>query len=196
MYRNVRIAAPVLTAFAGLALITGCTNTAPEPLETGVPSTSNSTSNGTPESMTASPTGSSSSAAPGSSGETITLSRDQEHRITEPNTSITISCNGGGDIDVQTTGTNVKTTGQCEDIDIRGNDNTVSGEDAESLDIDGNNNEANLKNVPEIDVDGTGNTVGVEETRDIDVEGESNSITYASGDPTVETTGTNSVSAR
>ena len=191
MYRNVRITAPVLTAVAGLALITGCTNTTPEPLETGVPSTSN----GTPGSTTASPD-SGPSAASGNSDETITLSRDEEHRITEPNTSISITCNGGGDIDVQTNGTSVKVTGQCEDIDIRGNDNTVSGEDAESLDIDGNNNEANLRNVPEVDVDGTGNTVGVEETRDIDVEGESNSVTYTSGDPTVETTGTNSVSVR
>lgn len=123
-------------------------------------------------------------------------SRGDQHRITEANSSITIRCNGGGDIDVQTNGTSVKATGQCEDIDIRGNDNSVSGEDAESLDIDGNNNEANLRNVSEIDVDGTENSVGVEEARDIDVEGESNSVTYASGDPTVETTGTNSVSAR
>ncbi|MER2136994.1 MAG: DUF3060 domain-containing protein [Arthrobacter sp.] len=196
MYRNVRLAAPVLTAVACLALITGCTNTSPEPLETGVPSTSNSTSSGTQGSVTASPTDTGTSTASGSSGGTITLSRDEEHRVTEPNASITIECNGGGDIEVQTNGASVKTTGQCEDVDIRGNDNSVSGEDAESLDIDGNNNEANLMNVPEVDVDGTGNTVGVEETRDIDVEGESNSITYASGDPSVETTGTNSVSAR
>ena len=192
MYRSFRVTAPVLTAVAGLALVTGCTNTTPEPLETGVPSTSN----GTPESVSASPTDSGTSAASGNSDESVTLSRDEEHRITEPNTSITVACNGGGDIDVQTNGTNVKTTGQCEDIDIRGNDNTVSGEDAESLDIDGNNNEATLMTVPEIDVDGTGNTVGVEQARDIDVEGESNSVTYASGDPRVETTGTNSVSVR
>ncbi|KPN18793.1 DUF3060 domain-containing protein [Arthrobacter sp. Edens01] len=192
MYRSFRVTAPVLTAVAGLALVTGCTNPAPEPLETGIPSTSA----GTPESVSASPTDSGTSAASGNSDETITLSRDEEHRITEPNTSITVTCNGGGDIDVQTNGTSVKTTGQCEDIDIRGNDNSVTGENAESLDIDGNNNEANLRNVPEIDVGGTGNTVGVEETRDIDVEGENNSVTYASGDPTVETTGTNSISAR
>lgn len=192
MYRNFRITAPVLTAVAGLALITGCTNPTPEPLETGTPSTSA----GTPENTTASPTDSSAAPASGGSGEEITLSRGDAHRITEANTSISITCSGGGDIDVQTSGTSVKTTGQCEDIDIRGNDNSISGEDAESLDIDGNNNEANLMNVPEIDVDGTENTVGVEETRDIDVEGESNSITYASGDPIVETTGTNSVSVR
>lgn len=192
MYRNVRITAPVLTAVAGLALITGCSNTTPEPLETGIPSTGE----GTPGNMTASPTGSSASAVSGGSDAAITLSRGDEHRITEPNTSITITCSDGGDIDVQTNGTNVKTTGQCEDIDIRGNDNSVSGEDAEGLDIDGNNNEANLRNVSEIDVDGTGNTVGVQETRDIDVEGENNSVTYTSGDPIVETTGTNSVSVR
>ncbi|MBP3036594.1 DUF3060 domain-containing protein [Arthrobacter sp. zg-ZUI100] len=186
MYRNFRITAPVLTAFAGLALITGCTaSPAPAPPETG-----------TPESMAASPTDSSASAAPGGSGAAITLNRGDEHRITEANTSITITCSGGGDINVQANGTSVKTSGQCEDIDIRGNDNSVSGEDAESLDIDGNNNEANLMNVPEIDVDGAENTVGVEETRDIDVEGENNSVTYASGDPLVETTGANSVSAR
>ena len=192
MYRRVRITAPVLTAVVGLALITGCNNTAPAPLETGTPSTSA----GTPESMSASPADSSASAAPAGSDAEITLSRDGEHRITEANTSITVTCDGGGDIDVQTNGTSVKVTGQCEDIDIRGNDNSVSGDDAESLDIDGNNNEANLMNVPEIDVDGTGNTVGVEQARDIDVEGESNSVTYASGDPRGETTGTNSVSVR
>jgi len=192
MYRNFRITAPVLTAAAGLVLITGCTNPAPEPLETGTPSTSAAT----PENKTASPADSSASAAPDGSGAEITLNRGDEHRITEADTSVTITCNGGGDIDVQTSGTNVKTTGQCEDIDIRGNDNSVSGEDAESLDIDGNKNEVNLMNVPEIDVDGTENTVGVEETRDIDVEGESNSVTYASGDPIVETTGTNSISVR
>ena len=191
MYRNFRVTAPVLTAVAGLALITGCTNPAPAPLETGIPSTSA----GTPGSTTASPDSGASAASEGS-GEAITLSRDDEHRITEANSSITVTCNGGGDIDVQTNGTSVKVTGQCEDIDIRGNDNSVSGEDAESLDIDGNNNEANLRNVSEIDVDGTENTVGVEETRDIDAEGESNSVTYASGDPRVETTGTNSVSVR
>jgi len=194
MYRNLRITAPVLTAVAGLALITGCTaDPAPMREETGTPSASSA---GTPGSTTSSPTDSSASEAPSASGGAIALSRGDERRITEENTSISITCSGGGDIDIETNGTSVQTTGQCEDIDIRGNDNSVSGENAESLDIEGNSNSANLMNVPDIDLDGTANTVGVEETRDIDVEGESNSLTYASGDPVIKIEGTNSVSAR
>ncbi|MCQ1951468.1 DUF3060 domain-containing protein [Arthrobacter sp. zg-Y859] len=194
MYRSSRITAPVITAVAGLALIAGCSaDPAPTPEETGTPS---STSVGTPESTaTASGTDPSASTASGSSAATITLSRGQEHKITEANTSVSITCSGGGDIDVETNGSTVRTTGQCEDIDIRGNNNSVSGEDAESLDIEGNNNSATLSNVPDIDVDGTANSVGVEETGDIDVEGENNTVTYTSGDPLIETEGTNSVSA-
>ena len=190
-----RIAAPALTAVAALALIAGCTaDPAPTPEETGSPS---ATSAQTPDSTaTASPTASSSSTSSGGSGAAITLSRGQEHKVTEANSSVSITCAGGGDIDVETNGSSVQMIGQCEDIDIRGNENSVSGEDAESLDIEGDNNTADLRNVPEIDVDGTANTAGVEETRDIDVEGENNSVTYVSGDPMIETEGTNSVSAR
>ena len=195
MYRKSRIAAPVLTAVVGLTLITGCTaDPAPAPEETG---TASSTAAGTPENTaSASPTDPSASAAQSSSGAAITLSRGQEHRITEANASVSITCSDGGDIDVETNGVTVRTTGPCEDIDLHGNDNSVSGEDAESLDVEGNNNSANLRNVPDIDVDGTANTVSVEQTGDIDVEGENNSITYTSGDPVIETEGTNSVSAR
>ena len=190
-----RITAPLLTAVAGLALITGCTaDPAPTPEATGTPSAS---SPGTPDrTATASPTDLGASTASGAAGATVTLSRGQEHKITEANTSVSITCSGGGDIDVETNGSSVQTTGQCEDIDIRGNDNSVSGEDAESLDLEGSNNSANLRNVPDVEVDGTGNTVGVEETRDVDVEGENNTVTYTSGDPVIDTEGTNSVSAR
>ena len=195
MYRNVRITAPVLTAVAGLALITGCTaDPAPTPEATGTPS---ATSPGTPESTaTASPTDLGASTESGAAGSAITLSRGQEHKITEANTTVSITCSGGGDIDVETNGSTVQTTGQCEDIDIQGNDNSVTGEDAESLDVEGNTNEVTLINVPDIDVDGTGNTVSVEETRDVDVEGENNTVTYTSGDPVIETEGTNSVPTR
>ena len=196
MYRNVRITAPVLTAVAGLALVTGCTaDPAPTPEATGTPS---ATSPGTPESTaTASPTDLGASTASGAAaGETVTLSPGQDYRVTDANTSVSITCSGGGDIDVEANGATVQTTGQCEDIDIRGNDNQVSGEDAENLDLEGTNNEATLRNVPDLEVDGTANTVGVEETRDIDVEGENNTVTYTSGDPLIKTEGTNSVSAR
>lgn len=192
MFRTSRVTAPLLTAVAGLALITGCTaDPAPSPEET-----SSSPSAGTPESTaSASPKASGTSAAPSTSGTAITLSRDQEHRITEANTSASITCSGGGDIDVETNGVSVRTTGECEDIDLHGNDNSVSGEDAENLDVEGTNNSANLKNVPDIDVDGTANSVTVEQTGDIDVEGENNSVSYTSGDPVIETEGTNSVTA-
>ncbi|MCQ2002197.1 DUF3060 domain-containing protein [Arthrobacter zhaoxinii] len=194
MYRS-RISAPVLTAVAGLALITGCTaDPAPTPEETG---TASSTAVGTPDNTaTASPTDLGASSAPTGSGATITLSRGQEHKITEANTSVSITCSDGGDIDVETSGASVQATGQCEDIDVDGNANSVTGEDSESLDIEGSNNEVTLRNVPDIDVDGTANTVGVEQTGDIDVEGENNSVTYTSGDPVIETEGTNSVAVR
>ena len=195
MYRKSRFTVSALSAAAGFALITGCTaDPAPTPEATGTPSPAGPAS--LESTATASPTASSGSAAAGSaapnaSGASIGLGPEDEHRITEPNTTVSITCADGGDIDIETNGTTVRTAGQCEDLDITGNNNTVTGENAESLDVQGSNNTATLTNTPEIDVDGDTNSITVEDTRNIDVEGDNNTVTYSTGNPAVENQGNN-----
>ncbi|WP_181033673.1 DUF3060 domain-containing protein [Arthrobacter sp. SX1312] len=106
-----------------------------------------------------------------------------------------MECSSGGDIDVESNNVEVTVTGDCEDIEIDGDNNTISGGSADMIDIEGNSNTAEADAVEEISVDGDGNTVEVGETRAIDVEGNDNTVTYRTGDPVVETEGSNSVSA-
>ncbi|MBG6182639.1 hypothetical protein IWX65_000572 [Arthrobacter sp. CAN_A214] len=108
---------------------------------------------------------------------------------------MTIECSGGGDIDVEADDTVLEFTGDCQDIEVDGDNNTITGDNAEKADIEGNNNTVTAATIGEIDVDGDSNTVEVEETRSIDVEGDDNTVTYMSGEPVIETEGNNSVSA-
>ncbi|WP_326964180.1 DUF3060 domain-containing protein [Arthrobacter sp. PL16] len=118
-----------------------------------------------------------------------------EHKITSSGETVTVECSGGGDIDVETDDVDLTVTGDCEDIEIDGNTNKVTGGAADKIDIEGDGNTATSGSVEEVSVDGDRNTIEVEETRDIDVQGDDNTITYQSGDPSIETEGNNSVSA-
>ncbi|RJT75106.1 DUF3060 domain-containing protein [Arthrobacter cheniae] len=202
MRNTYRPAATILSAATLLALISGCTdNATPPPVNapTGTVSADAPapvTPEGTSTASTASDSSSTPPAGETATGKPIRLSQEDEHDITSANTTVTIVCEGGGDIDLDADGTTVDITGECEDIDIDGNDNTVTGETVGSLSIDGTNNTATMASAPDIDVDGSTNAVTVEDTRDIDVDGDSNTVTYASGDPSIENEGNNSISAR
>lgn len=117
-----------------------------------------------------------------------------EHKITSAGQTVTVECAGGGDIDIEADDVQLTFSGDCDDVEVDGDGNSITGGDAAQVDIEGDDNSAALGQVDEVSVDGDRNSVDVEETSDIDVDGDDNSITYASGDPLIETEGTNSVS--
>ena len=118
-----------------------------------------------------------------------------EHKITSSTDPVTVECTGGGDIDIETDNVDLTLTGDCEDVEIDGDNNTITGGNADTLDIEGDGNTATTGSVPEVSVDGDNNTIEVGETNDINVEGDENTVTYQTGDPVIETEGNNSVAA-
>ncbi|MFC3299374.1 DUF3060 domain-containing protein [Arthrobacter agilis] len=162
--------------------------------------TSSATSDATPSTTalrTANPTASAtgSASAGGQPAATISLVAGAEHKITGSADPVTVECTDGGDIDIEADNVDLTITGDCEDVEIDGDENTITGGNAETLDIEGDGNTVATGTVPEVSVDGDNNSVEVDETSDVSVEGDENTVTYQSGDPAIETEGNNSVSA-
>lgn len=117
-----------------------------------------------------------------------------EHKITSSTGPVTVECSGGGDVDVETDNAEVTITGDCEDIEVDGDGNTITGGSADSIDIEGDGNTVEAGVVEDVSVDGDTNTVEIDETRAVEVEGDGNTVIYQTGEPLIETEGNNSVS--
>lgn len=104
---------------------------------------------------------------------------------------VTVECDGGGDIHIEADEVQLTLTGDCEDIEVDGSENSITGEDTASLDIEGDTNSVTLESAGEVTVEGDENSVAVEEATTIDVDGEDNSVTYVSGNPVISSEGNN-----
>lgn len=127
--------------------------------------------------------------------EPITLTNDAEHRVTDPG-DVAVHCDGGGELYVQVAAV-VTVTGSCQDVDVLGDDATVSVESVGDVDVDGSSNEVTADEIDELDITGNGNTVDVTAIRSIDVEGADNTVTFGDGSPDIDDEGAgNSITAR
>lgn len=113
----------------------------------------------------------------GDAATVVPLARGGEYDITQSGLTISIHCDGGGDVDIDANDVTVDITGNCEDIDV-----------------DGNNNVVRAENVDEVEIEGSGNSVTVLAVREIEVEGSGNTVTYTSGNPVIENEGDNTIS--
>lgn len=198
----------VIVAVAMLAVMSGCTNgTTPPPqdapsgtasIEGSAPDTPDESASASPSSPSETSTETATATATATTTAedgSIALSRGDEYKVSSPDTTVSITCTDGGDVDIETNGAVLTIVGDCEDVDIDGNDNNVTGENADKLDVEGTGNTAAFANIREIDIGGSTNDITVEDTSDIEVEGDNNTVTYTSGDPAIEIEGNNSVTA-
>ena len=129
-------------------------------------------------------------AAEGTEGESngyVTLSGEQEHRVTDA-AAVDIACDGGGEIDVEAAA-EVTLTGDCRDIEIHADGATVIADQARDLEIEGSQNQVTVETLRELQVEGSDNTVDLGAVDEIEVEGSDNTVTYGEGDPRVEDEG-------
>ncbi|KNC18341.1 hypothetical protein AC792_12665 [Arthrobacter sp. RIT-PI-e] len=119
------------------------------------------------------------------------MTREMEHRITEPGTTHTIRCDAGGDIDVRADDVTLTLSGDCEELEIDGSRTTVTSENLNDLDIQGDSNSVTASEVRELSLEGSTNTITLSSVTEIDVEGSDNTVSYESGDPRVDDEGRN-----
>lgn len=178
---------------AALALMVGCSTDSPDvPTD---PATQGAVTEGAPPGDTVPPSApidvdTNSDAAP---AVDLVLTRDDDYSTTQSGVTLNITCDGGGDIDIDANDVQLQVTGDCQDIDVDGNTNTVDADNVDDLDVDGNGNVISGNNIRSIDVDGDTNTVRVQSATEIDVEGNGNTVTYATGQPSIDNEGDNNI---
>lgn len=178
--------------FAALVVLAACGTNTSETVGGPAPAANTAVTLGSPEASTPSPADAP-AAAPAASPESIVLTRDQDYSTGQSGITLTVRCDGGGDITIGANDVRVQASGNCEDIDIDGNGNSVVAENVDDLDVDGSGNTVQAATARTVEVDGGGNTVRVASTTDIEVEGNANTVTYGGGNPSIENEGDNVV---
>ena len=125
----------------------------------------------------------------------VPLTRGGEFETTQNGLTVTIVCDGGGDVDIDANDVVATIVGNCEEIEVDGSNNIVSAENAEEIDVDGANNEITAGDVVEIEVEGTGNVITTTSAIEIEAEGSGNTVRFGSGSPTIDDEGSNDISA-
>lgn len=131
-------------------------------------------------------------AAASAEGTPVALSAGMDHRITDNGSSHTVQCDGGGDVDVRANDVTLTVRGECEEIEIDGSGNSVTGENTREIDVQGNNNTVTATDVRELSLEGTANTATLTSAEEIDIEGADHTVTYESGTPQLDDEGSNS----
>ncbi len=106
----------------------------------------------------------------------FTIGRGQEHRVTADGSTVTIHCDGGGDIYVLADRATVMVTGRGEDLEVRGSHATVQAERMDEVDIPGAGNDVRIMRANEADVDGDRNTVRIDRLLELDIDGHRNVV--------------------
>lgn len=132
---------------------------------------------------------------PDSGAWLVPLTRGGEFETTQNGLTVTIVCDGGGDVDIDANDVVATIVGSCEEIEVDGSNNVVTAENAEEIDVDGANNEISALDVIEIEVEGTGNLITTTSAVEIEAEGSGNTVRFGSGSPTIEDEGSNDISA-
>lgn len=181
------------TMFAGAvfaaALLAGCTapggqgGSSPEPTPTGTATTPATGS------ATGSPAAGSTTDASGN--PVVAISGETNYKVTRDGVVATVVCNGGGDVNVDSTNARVTMTGDCRRLEIDGDVNTVTAERVQEIRIDGDTNRVDAAQVEEAEIKGTANTVELGTVNDIRLEGSDNAVSHREGSPTSEDKGSN-----
>lgn len=108
----------------------------------------------------------------------VPLTRGGEFETTQNGLTVTIVCDGGGDVDIDADEVVATIVGSCEEIEV-----------------DGANNEISALDVIEIEVEGTGNVITTTSAVEIEAEGSGNTVRFGSGSPSIEDEGSNDISA-
>ena len=185
---------PILTAsIAVTAFMTGCSTPAPgvdvQSSSDAAPAapTSAPAASATPSpAPSSSPASAPSQGAASGSGDAVVLGSDDDYSIEESGITVSITCEDGGNISIDADGVNLTVNGTCEDIDVDGDSNTVTAQDADEFDVDGDSNTLTGTAVRAITIDGDENTASVRSTTDVDLDGSANTVTYAEGEPDLD----------
>lgn len=127
----------------------------------------------------------------GSNGGGGDLQENGQLRVTEDGATVSVHCDGGGRVHVETRGAQVDITGDCEGTDVEGSGNTVNAENAETADLQGEDNTVSATRIGELSVDGADNSVRVQEIQRIELEGMNSFVSYETGEPVIEQEGVN-----
>lgn len=191
-----RVARPGLLVIV-LAVLVACSSDEPgasaSPSEVASPASVAADPSGT---ATATPTAAASPSG-GAASDAIVIGRRQEHRITQAGASVSIECDGGGEVYVLADDVVATITGSCSDLDVERAGASIDAAAVNEIDINGTGNEVSATDVGELDVTGNQNTVYVDSVNDIDVEGDDNIVTFGSGSPAIDDEGSrNSIGPR
>lgn len=121
--------------------------------------------------------------------EQVTISADEEYRITAAGT-VSVLCEGPGDLKVDAAAV-VTVTGECDDVEVNASDATVTLEAADDLKIDGDGNTVSAGSVRSLDIEGDDNVVEADQiSSEIDISGDRNTVSFSAGQPEVDDEGT------
>ena len=194
MRLNARSSVTLTATFAALVLATGCSASAPAvgtetvaPAPSAAPSSAPSAATPSSAPSTGTPSGpAQASTGTTGSGDAVVLGSGDDYSIEESGITVSITCEDGGTISIDADGVNLTVNGTCEDIDVDGDSNTVTAQDADEFDVDGDSNTLTGTAVRAITIDGDENTASVRSTTDVDLDGSANTVTYAEGEPDLD----------
>ncbi|WP_028280061.1 DUF3060 domain-containing protein [Arthrobacter sp. H5] len=185
-------------AAAGL-LLTGCLASpeatdqgAVNPVNTGT-TVSAETPTGSSEAASASasvsPETTGSPSADGSAEDEVILVRGMEHRITEPGSTNVVRCDGGGQVEIRADNVTLTVTGECQEVEIEGSENTVTVQNPDEIEVQGNSNTVTATDIRELALEGGSNSAVLTSVQEIDIQGTKNSVTYETGRPRIDDEG-------
>jgi len=126
---------------------------------------------------------------------TVALSAGQEFNLRDSAVAITIQCNGGGEVDVEGSDSEVVIAGNCHNIDIEGTNNTVDIERTDDLRIHADGNTVTTRNLQKLRIESSGNSVTLGTVNEeIRLDSSGNTVTYQQGSPEIRDDGSNTVS--
>lgn len=183
-------------AAAGL-LLTGCL-AGPDSTDQGAANPVNtiatqsaeaSTGSSETASASASPEAAASPSAAGSGEDEVMLVRGREHRITEAGSTNAVRCDGGGQVEIRADNVTLTVTGDCQEVEIEGLENTVTAEKPDEIEVQGNFNTVTATDIRELALEGGSNSAVLTSVQEIDIQGTKNSVTYESGRPRIDDEG-------